>query len=58
MATKTKTLSDEELLRRLQAHPELRNRIESLILVVENAAGDLKEADAAEMSGSEGGMAQ
>jgi FAD/FMN-containing dehydrogenase len=45
----TLTLSDEELLRRLQAHPELRNRMESLLLVVENAAGDLKEADAAEM---------
>jgi membrane-bound ClpP family serine protease len=45
----TKTLSDEELLRRLQAHPQLRNRMESLLLVVENAAGDLKEADAAEM---------
>ena len=45
----TMTLSDEELLRRLNAHPHLRNRMESLLLVVEDAAGDLKEADAAEM---------
>jgi membrane-bound ClpP family serine protease len=43
------TLSDEELLRRLQAHPHLRNRMESLLLVVEDEAGDLKEADAAEL---------
>jgi hypothetical protein len=45
----TMQLSDEELLRRLSAHPHVRSRIESLLLVVEDEAGDLKEADAAEM---------
>jgi len=45
----TMHLSDEELVRRLSAHPHVRNRIESLLLVVEDEAGDLKEADAAEM---------
>jgi len=42
-------LSDEEILRRLNANPQIKNRIASLLAVVENAAGDLKEADAAEM---------
>lgn len=42
-------LSDEELVRRLSAHPHIRNRIESLLSVVEDEAGELKEADAAEM---------
>ncbi len=42
-------LSDEELLKKLVAHPHLRNRMESLLLAVENEAGDLREADAAEM---------
>ena len=42
-------LSDEELVRRLNAHPQVRKRMEALLLVVEDAAGDLKEADAAEM---------
>ena len=42
-------LSDDDLVRKLRAHPELRNRVESLLLAVEDEAGELKEADAAEM---------
>ena len=42
-------LSDDDLFRKLIAHPELRNRVESLLLAVEDEAGELKEADAAEM---------
>ena len=42
-------LSDEDLLRKLGAHPDLRNRVELLVLAVEDEAGELKEADAAEM---------
>jgi hypothetical protein len=45
----TMHLSDEELVRRLSAHPHIRNRIESLLSVVEDEASELKEADAAEM---------
>jgi len=43
------TLSDEAMLRGLNAHPEIKHRIASLLAVVENAGGDLKAADAAEM---------
>ena len=42
-------LSDEDLVRKLRANPDLRNRVESLVLAVEDEAGELKEADAAEM---------
>jgi len=42
-------MSDTELVRRLEAHPDLRSRIESLILAVEDESGELKTADAAEM---------
>ena len=42
-------LSDEELVRRLRAHPQLRNRMESLLLAVEDETGELREADAAEL---------
>ena len=42
-------LSDGDLVRKLIAHPELRNRVESLLLAVEDEAGELTEADAAEM---------
>lgn len=42
-------MSDEALLNRLKEHPELRNRVESMLLVVEDEMGDLQEADAAEM---------
>lgn len=45
----TTKLSDEEILRGLNANPRIKNRIASLLAVVEDAAGDLKEADAAEM---------
>ena len=45
----TTKLSDEEILRGLNANPQMKNRIASLLAVVEDAAGDLKEADAAEM---------
>lgn len=39
---------DWVLLQRLNAHPELRVRIESLLGAVEDAGGDLEKADAAE----------
>ena len=45
----TTTLSDEALLARLKAHPEIKQRIGALLAVVEDAGGDLKLADAAEM---------
>jgi hypothetical protein len=41
-------LSDVALLAILHAHPDLRDRIASIALTVENLEGDLKEADAAE----------
>ena len=44
-----KVLSDEELVRKLGAHPQLRNRMVSLLLAVEDEAGELREADAAEL---------
>lgn len=46
---KSMMLSDEEILRGLNANPQIKNRIASLLAAVEDAAGDLKEADAAEM---------
>ena len=42
-------MSDAELMRRLGAHPELRLRMKSLLLAVEDEVGELKQADAAEM---------
>ena len=42
-------LSDAEFVRRLGAHPDLRSRMESLLLAVEDETGELKTADAAEM---------
>ena len=45
----TTKLSDVEILRGLNANPQLKNRIAALLAIVEDAAGDLKEADAAEM---------
>ena len=41
--------SDEEIMRGLNAHPQIKSRIASMLAVVEDAAGDLREADAAEM---------
>lgn len=42
-------MNDEALLKRLNEHPELRSRVESMLLVVEDEMGNLQEADAAEM---------
>ena len=42
-------LSDEAILRGLNANPQIKNRIASLLAVVEDAAGNLKQTDAAEM---------
>ena len=42
-------MSDAELVRRLGSHPDLRSRMESLLLAVEDETGELKTADAAEM---------
>lgn len=41
-------LSDEALIAFLRGHPDLRNSVASIALAVENADGDLREADAAE----------
>ena len=41
-------LSDEEILRGLNANPQIKNRIVSLLRVVEDQGGDLRLADAAE----------
>lgn len=45
----TAAISDEAILRGLNAHPQIKNRIASMLAVVEDAGGDLKLADAAEM---------
>ena len=45
----TTTLSDEAILKGLNAHPQIKSRIAAMLAVVEDAGGDLKEADAAEM---------
>lgn len=42
-------MSDAQLVRRLGVHPDLRNRMESLLLAVEDETRELKTADAAEM---------
>lgn len=39
---------DQALLGRLNRHPQMRARAESLLAVVEDAAGDCERADAAE----------
>jgi hypothetical protein len=41
-------LSDEALMAALRAHPELRERVSSIVRAVEGDEGELKEADAAE----------
>jgi hypothetical protein len=43
------SLSDEVLLEHLNKYPELRSRVESMLLVVADEKGELQEADAAEM---------
>ena len=42
-------MSDEEMLRRLSSHPEIRERLSSLLAAVDDTAGDLKLADDAEL---------
>lgn len=42
-------MSDEALLKRLNSHPELRGRVETMLLVVDDEMGNLQEADAAEL---------
>ena len=42
------TNKDERLLTRLNQHPPLRERIETLLNIVDNVAGDCTKADAAE----------
>ena len=42
-------LSDETLLNYLNAHPELRSRVETMLLVIADEKGELQEADAVEM---------
>jgi hypothetical protein len=41
-------LSTQELVRRLEAHPHIRDRIASLLTVVQDDSGELKLADDAE----------
>jgi len=44
----TQSDDDQKLLARLKKHPKLFARVEGLLSVVENAAGDIKKASAAE----------
>ena len=44
-----KLISDEEIVQRLQAHPQIRQRIVRLLLAVDNCAGDLRRADDAQL---------
>ena len=44
----TAKMSDEALLAFLVGHPQLRDRVVSIVSAVENSEGDLKGADAAE----------
>jgi hypothetical protein len=44
----TAKMSDEALLAFLVGHPQLRDRVASIVSAVENSEGDLKGADAAE----------
>src|SRR5271170_3540815 len=44
----TTKLSDEEFLAFLEKHPDLRDRFASIVGIVENSEGNLKEADTAE----------
>jgi hypothetical protein len=41
---------DQLFMTRLNQHPQLRERMETLLNVVENVAGDCTKADAAEQS--------
>lgn len=46
---KASKVSDEELVRKLQAHPIIRDRLVLLLEVVDDADGDCKLADDAEV---------
>jgi len=46
-------ISDEEIVRGLREHPQIRQRVASLLSAVQDAHGDLKRADAAEQRLSE-----
>jgi hypothetical protein len=39
---------DEEIIRRLRRHPQIRSRVAELLAVVEDSNGDLRRADDAE----------
>ncbi len=41
-------ISDEEIVRRLRRHPQVRSRVAELLAVVEDSDGDLRRADDAE----------
>jgi hypothetical protein len=41
-------MTDEALVAFLRGHPDFRNRVASIARAMENAGGDLSEADAAE----------
>ena len=41
-------VSDEEIVRRLSRHPQIRSRVAELLAVVEDSNGDLRLADDAE----------
>jgi hypothetical protein len=43
-----KQMSDEDMVKRLNQHPELRERVAQLLLTVRDEGGDLKRADDAE----------
>ena len=45
---RTDPVSDEEILRGLHEHPQIRLRIASLLSAVQDAGGDLRRADDAE----------
>jgi hypothetical protein len=47
--TESMILSDEAILKGLNANPQIKGRVASLLAAIEDAGGDLKEADAAEM---------
>lgn len=44
----TNGISDEEILRGLHEHPQIRQRVASLLSAVQDAGGDLRRADDAE----------
>ena len=45
----TPPFSDEEIVQKLQAHPELREQIIDLLLSVEDEMGELTDAHGAEL---------